>query len=173
MGASYKTAFGSYIKAEDLKDRAIAVTVENVDLEDVGKDGKKEMKLVAHFRGKDKTLILNRTNADSMAEIFHTDSYDGWRGQIVLYPDTTMYGGKKVACVRLRSPHAGPLAQQTSGNPGTAPAQPTFQPATAFSAPPVAAAAYTGEAITDDDIPFAWLLPLMVPALALLGSISA
>jgi hypothetical protein len=101
---SYKTAFGSYLKAEDLAGRPVRISIDHVSLESIkGTDGKDERKLVAHFTGKDKTLVLNRTNADSLSEIFGTDDYDEWVGSIVLYPDTTMYGGKRVPCIRVRA----------------------------------------------------------------------
>lgn len=124
--ASYKTVFGSYIKAEDLQGRAVMVDVESVSLEELGKDGKSERKLVAKFVGKDKSLILNRTNADTMAYAFNTENFDNWRGPVVLYPDTTMYGGKRVACVRIK---------------------PVDRAAPAAPPPPT-------EPVTSDDIPF-------------------
>lgn len=125
---SYKTAFGSYIKAEDLGGRAVRVSIERVTIEEIKSDGKTEKKLVAHFAGKDKGLVLNRTNADTLNEIFGTDDYDEWTGPIVLFPDTTMFGGKKVPCVRLRS-----------NNGTSAPPPPPVDPV---------------EPVTDDDIPF-------------------
>lgn len=124
---SYKTAFGNYIKAEDLNGKAVRVAIERVTIEEIKGDGKTEKKLVAHFVGKDKALVLNRTNADTLNEIFGTDDYDEWQGAVVLFPDTTMFGGKKVPCVRIRA---------NSGNPVPPP-------------PPV-----DPEPVTDEDIPF-------------------
>lgn len=105
---SYKTAFGSYIKAEDLQGRAVRVSIERVELETIKSDKGDERKLVAHFAGKDKALALNRTNADTLAEIFGTENYDEWLGLVVLYPDTTMYAGKRVPCVRIKGNSAPP-----------------------------------------------------------------
>ena len=122
---SYKTAFGSYIKAEDLGGRQVRVTIERVAIEEIKSDNKSEKKLVAHFAGKDKGLVLNRTNADTLNEIFGTDDYDEWTGAVILFPDITTFGGKKVPCVRIRA------------NAGAAPA-PEPEP----------------EPITEDDIPF-------------------
>jgi hypothetical protein len=100
---SYKSAFGSYIKAEDLQGKAIRASIERVEIEEIkGQDGSKERKLVAHFVGKDKGLVLNRTNADALNDIFGTDDYDHWTGTVILYPDTTTFGGKRVACVRVK-----------------------------------------------------------------------
>ena len=127
--ASYKTAFGSYLKAEDLQGKSVRISLERVALEDIkGNDGKMERKLVAHFTGKDKGLVLNRTNADSLAAIFVDDDYENWSGPIVLFPDMTTFGGKRVPCIRIRE------------NTGAAPAPPP---------PPVDTAP-----VTDDDIPF-------------------
>ena len=100
--ANYKTAFGSYLKAEDLQGKAIKATIEHVGLEDFKSDKGSEKRLVCHFAGKDKTLLLNRTNADALAAIFG-DDYDHWTGPVVLYPDTTMFGGKRVPCLRVRA----------------------------------------------------------------------
>lgn len=123
---SYKSAFGSYIKAEDLQGRSIRVLIERVEIEEIKSDSGKEKKLVAHFAGKDKGLVLNRTNADALGHIFGTDDYEQWVGAVVLFPDTTMFGGKQVPCVRVRANDA-----------AVAPVPP----------PPPAP-------VTDDDIPF-------------------
>lgn len=141
---SYKTAFGSYIKAEDLQGKAIRVSIERVDIEEIKSDAGKEKKLVAHFSGKDKGLVLNRTNADALNEIFGTDDYEQWTGPVVLYPDTTMFGGKKVPCVRVK-------ANMNGATP-----------------PPVVEAPV---AVTDDDIPFAWMMPMVLPALTVMGTL--
>lgn len=101
---SYKTAFGSFLKHEDLQGKAIKVTIEEIRQEEINGDHGKEKKLVARFVGKDKGLVLNRTNADSIAEITESEDTDDWAGAvIVLYPDKTKFGGKTVDCVRVRA----------------------------------------------------------------------
>jgi hypothetical protein len=75
--------------------------------EEINGDKGKEKKLVARFVGKEKGLVLNRTNADSIAEIAGSEDTDDWAGQtIVLFPDTTKFGGKTVDCVRIRATQA-------------------------------------------------------------------
>ena len=126
---SYKTAFGSYLKAEDLQGRAVNIAIERVTMETIKdrESNKDEQKLVAHFAGKDKGLILNRTNADALNEIFGTDDYDQWRGVVQLFVDPNVrFGNKTMAGLRVR--HAG----QTQV--------------------PVPAAVVA--AVTDEDIPF-------------------
>ena len=123
---SYKTAFGSFLKTEDLQGHAARVVVEVVTQEEVKGDEGMERKLVAHFVGKDKALILNRTNCESLEAICGTDDYEAWAGHVVvLYPTTTKFGAKTVPCLRIRA----------------------AQPLT----PPTPAAA---EPITADEIPF-------------------
>lgn len=112
MSPSYKAAFGSFLKQEDLQGRAVKVVIASVVLDDV-KDtdsGKTEKKLVAHFAGKDKALILNRTNCESLEEICGTDDYGAWVGHtVVLFTDpTVMFGGKRVGGLRIRSVQAAP-----------------------------------------------------------------
>lgn len=110
---SYKTAFGSYLKTEDLQGRPAKVVVESVGLEEVkGEDGK-ETKLIARFHGKDKGLILNRTNCELLEQITGLDDYEGWVGQtVVLYPTTTRFGAKTVPCLRIKQYVAQPAAVQ-------------------------------------------------------------
>jgi hypothetical protein len=109
---SYKSAFGSFLKQEDLQGKSPKAVIASVDLEEV-KDpdsGKVEKKLVMHFVGKDKALILNRTNCEALEEICGTDDYGAWVGHpVVLYIDPTVkFGGKTVGGLRIRSANSHP-----------------------------------------------------------------
>lgn len=104
---SYKSAFGSFLKQEDLQGKAVKAVIGSVGLDDV-KDtdsGKTEKKIVMHFVGKDKALILNRTNCESLEEICGTDDYGAWVGHaVVLFTDpSVMFGGKRVGGLRIRA----------------------------------------------------------------------
>lgn len=83
------------------------VVISAVDVEDV-KDSdtnKSEKKLVCHFMGKDKAMILNRTNCEAIEQITGTEDYASWVGTaVVLYVDPTIkFGGKTVGGLRIRS----------------------------------------------------------------------
>jgi hypothetical protein len=105
--ANYKAAFGKYLKTEDLQGKACRLTIDAICEEILDGDKGKEHKLVARFVGKEKGLVLNRTNADSIAQICNSEDTDDWAGQtIVLFPDQTKFGGKTVDCVRVRAPQA-------------------------------------------------------------------
>jgi len=104
---SYKTAFGSFLKTEDLQGKAARAVIEAVQVEDVKGDDCIEKKLVAHFVGKDKGLILNRTNCELIEQIVGSDDYAAWSGHtIVLFPTTTKFGPKTVPCLRIRAVQA-------------------------------------------------------------------
>lgn len=104
---SYKSAFGSFLKQEDLQGKTVKAVIGSVAMDDVKdtESGKTEKKLIMHFVGKDKALILNRTNCESLEEITGTDDYGSWVGRtIVLFTDPTVkFGGKTVGGLRIRA----------------------------------------------------------------------
>ena len=106
--ASFRDAFPSkYLKASDLSG-PVVVEIEPVGFEDVGTGQRQERKLVAHFVGKSKGLVLNMINAESIAEIAGTDDYEQWAGHAVeLYPTKTEFQGKRVPCIRIREAKSG------------------------------------------------------------------
>src|SRR6476469_1850681 len=97
------SAFPSnYLKASDLGDAQPVVTIERVELEAVGRD--KEMKPVLYFRGKEKGIVLNKTNSNKIASLVGSRDTDYWRGQqIRLYATETEFGGETVECIRVKA----------------------------------------------------------------------
>jgi hypothetical protein len=142
---------GNYLKAEDLKDRGdVNVLIESVSIME-GDDGKK--KAVLHFRGKDKTLPLNVTNANMVEELLNTDETDDWIGRrICLYTCKVDFQGKRVLAIRVKAASNGQPAARTPPPPPP-PSEPVQE-------------------LTDDDIPFAWLLPLALPLTGMLSLLS-
>jgi hypothetical protein len=105
--SSYKDAFPSkYLKAEDLGGTRPTATIESVAFEDVGVGVKKDRKLVVQFAERlFKPLVLNRINADTIADIAGTDEIETWTGvRVALYATTTEFQGKRVPCIRLDRP---------------------------------------------------------------------
>ena len=94
----YKDIYRSkYMTSDDLNGRSATYTVSGCLAEDVGDD----TKLVLEFSGIDRPLVLNKTNAITMAELYGSET-DGWTGkQIKLVPATTQYQGKTVKCTRI------------------------------------------------------------------------
>lgn len=90
-----------YIKASDIGDKAITVTIENITLEDVGQGQKKEEKIVLHFQGKEKGLVCNKTNANTISG-FYGDETEDWIGKrITLVTREVEFQGDAVMAVRV------------------------------------------------------------------------
>ena len=90
----------NWLKAGDLKGRSVDVTISHVSEEDVG-DG---MKPVLYMSGKDKGIVLNKTNASMIASSYG-DMTEGWEGKpLTVFPDKTSFQGKIVDCIRVRVP---------------------------------------------------------------------
>lgn len=87
-----------WLKAGDLNKKKVRVTIEKAEVVEF-KDGSK--KLAVLFRGKEKGLVLNKTNAQLIAEQYGGD-LGGWPGkEIAIYPTTTDFGGERVDCIRV------------------------------------------------------------------------
>lgn len=99
-------AFSSkYLKHSDLNGKRVLVTIDQVTVETIGQGNEQEQKPVLYFQGKDKGMVLNKTNAFSIAEIVGSEDTDHWKGhRIVLHQDRTMYQGKPTSCIRVAAP---------------------------------------------------------------------
>lgn len=91
-----------WLKASDLKKDGKPVKAElRIDRAEVVefKDGTK--KIGIFFQGKEKGLVLNKTNAQLIAEQ-HGQDMGAWRGKsIKIYPTTTDFSGERVECIRV------------------------------------------------------------------------
>jgi hypothetical protein len=124
-----------YLKASDLNDATVNVTISDIKIEQVGQD--KDTKPVAYFQGKTKGLVLNKTNSRKIASIAGSPETDDWVGvEIAIFPTETEYAGESVECIRVKAPK-GARRVEPEG-----PVQPL--PNRQAAAAPM----------TDDDIPF-------------------
>ena len=100
------SAFPSnYLKASDLGDKKPVVTIDRVEVEPIGRD--KEMKPVIYFQGKEKGLVLNKTNAKKIAELTGSKDTEDWAGcQVTIYATETEFGGETVECIRVKGANA-------------------------------------------------------------------
>lgn len=130
----------NYLKASDLGTSEPVVTIERVEHEAVGRD--KEMKAVLYFEGKDKGIVLNKTNAKKITELIGSPETEDWVGfKIRLFATTTEFGGETVECIRIKAQGA----VKANGKTRPAPAR--------KSAPPIDDQPVPVD-LTDDDIPF-------------------
>ncbi len=105
VGALYA---GTYLKADDLAGKtytATIVAVERVEIPET--DGSIKPKAAVQLQGWPAKLMLNKTNFETIAGAYGRQSA-GWLGKrLEVYPDQTFFGGKSVACVRVRVPRSG------------------------------------------------------------------
>jgi len=103
----------TYMRWFDLEGHNIEMEIESVErgVELTLRGGAKKKGSVIHFKQKPnkpkpKPLVLNVTNAESIAGI-HGNRPSGWPGKkIVLYPTVTKCKGKEVGCIRVKPPGA-------------------------------------------------------------------
>jgi hypothetical protein len=87
-----------YVKASDLQGCEMSVTIERAELEEVGED----RKLVLYFKGKQKGLVANKTNANRIAHYYGPNT-EAWLGRdIVLYTDLISFQGKTTEAIRVK-----------------------------------------------------------------------
>jgi hypothetical protein len=95
-----------FLRASDLNGRTATVTIESAEFEKFGSE--KERKIVLSFVGKDKQLILNKTNANTIAELLHSEETDDWINQrITLCARETEFQGGDGARVEGAGTKAG------------------------------------------------------------------
>lgn len=119
----------TYLKAADLQGRTVSAVIGRIELEEIGG----EHKPIIYFQGKDKGLVLNKTNANNIAAVFGDDTDDWIGGTIQLFPTMVDFQGRSVEAIRVKVP------------PRRAAAPPAPTPAPQNG----------GHAGLDDEIPFA------------------
>jgi hypothetical protein len=127
-----------WLTAGDLRGQDVPVTIRDVRMELVGQPP--ENCPVVYFAGKEKALVLNKTNGQTIADQLGPDT-DHWLGKpITIFPTSTDFQGRQVACIRVRPGNLyGRTQPATNGYHVDAPL-PTMPPA--------------GPADLDDEIPF-------------------
>jgi len=93
----------AYLKAADIGQAKPIVTISHVTMEKF----EDESKAVLHFVGKDRGLILNKTNWATLEVLTGQDDSDLWTGhQVQLYVTPVPFQGKVVPAIRIAAPPA-------------------------------------------------------------------
>lgn len=93
----YKSRF---LNAEDLGNRTVEVEIVEAQEEEIGD----KSALVLYFKGKEKQLVLNKTNALALIELLGDDT-DNWPGKTIkLKTEGVQFQGKRVRAVRVVMP---------------------------------------------------------------------
>lgn len=103
------SAFPSkYLKASDLQGHNVTVKMGRVEQEKIGDD----MKLILYFQGKEKGVVLNKTNANNVAAIYGGETEDWYGKEITLVEAMVDFQGKSVPAIRMRAPPRNTPARQ-------------------------------------------------------------
>lgn len=86
-----------YLKASDLKGKAVKLKMREVDIKELGSDKKP----VLYFDGKEKGLVLNKTNGMIIASAYGPETAN-WAGkEVKVYPGKTQFNGQMVDCIKV------------------------------------------------------------------------
>ncbi len=92
-----------YLKAADLDGQDRAVSIRACIQEELGQGAEMETKPVLYFDGGHKGLVLNKTNAQAIADDYGDDT-EAWAGrEIVLFIQKVTFQGKLMPAIRVRT----------------------------------------------------------------------
>ncbi len=107
-----------YLKAGDLPDEGSqSFTIEKVSFEEIGLGRDKEKKPVIYFDEIHKGLVLNKTNARTIAKALDSEEFNQWTGKVVsLYRAEVEFQGEMVEAIRVKLKSGGKPTQKTTAN---------------------------------------------------------
>jgi hypothetical protein len=112
----------AYVGNWDLQGRDLVVTIARIVPGELAKAGtsKKDKAPIVFFKGKEKGMVLNKTNMKIIGGIVGSFKVKDWLGHaITLYPTTCQFGPNTVDCIRVR-----PQAPKGRNGKATAPPPP-------------------------------------------------
>lgn len=108
---------GKFLKAADLQGRRVRVEISNVEIGKVGEN----RKIIITFRGKERQMVCNKTNMNTLVQLTGSSETDDWIGWVVtLYAGHTTYQGQTVSALRISDDPGsanGPRRQQARQAP--------------------------------------------------------
>ena len=92
-----------YLKAADIGESKPIVTIEKVIKEEVGQGDQKDVRPVIYFSGKEKGVVCNKTNWNTLINLFGYET-DDWTGKKVrLMVQEVAFQGKMTPALRFSS----------------------------------------------------------------------
>ena len=112
----FSEAFPSdYLRASDLQGRDVTVTIERVEFKELAGEPNKA---VLYFEGKQRGLVLNKTNGVTIVDSYGDDMNE-WIGKsITLFPTKVDFQGRRVDAIRVR------VQRQSASEPIEVPSSP-------------------------------------------------
>jgi hypothetical protein len=102
-----------YLRAADLQGQRAHVKISHVEKKNVGD----EDKYVVFFKGKDKGLVLNKTNANTIIGAYGDESKDWEDGELVLFETIVEYQGQRKPAIRCLVPPRKSQTPPAEGDP--------------------------------------------------------
>lgn len=93
----------AYIKASDIGDKKPVVVIESIKMQVLGQGEEQETKPVLSFVGKEKQMVLNKTNANTIAGMYGTDTKDWINKKVRIVVAEVAYKGKMGPALRISS----------------------------------------------------------------------
>ncbi len=104
-GGHFRLMFPTdYLAAPEFLGKDVALTIAAVSIDELPLAGKqeKQKRPIIRFAETEKKLVLNKTNARTLAKLLGTQTTDWIGKRIALYPTTTKFGPDTVDCIRVR-----------------------------------------------------------------------
>lgn len=92
-----------YLKASDLEDKTPIVTISRVVVESMGLEDEREDKVVIYFEGKEKGLVCNKTNCNTISGLFGEETEEWLGKKVKLVTAEVPFKGKMTLAVRVSS----------------------------------------------------------------------
>jgi hypothetical protein len=105
-----------YLKADDLEGENVTFTIQDAEVVNMGQDGQVDEKIVLTFLMQDKKMVLNKTNATTIAKLYGDDT-DDWIGKrVTIGVREVDFQGKATLALRVSVMKPKPIAGETSGD---------------------------------------------------------
>lgn len=92
----------AYLKAADVKEKPIVGAIDKIKMEEIGDDRK--MCPVLYFKNIERGLVLNKTNAAMIADLYGEET-DDWEDEAIeMHCERVPFAGKMVDSIRVRKP---------------------------------------------------------------------
>lgn len=98
----FSTPLFEYLSGEMLGENDVTLTIKEVKLEDLTNSRGTEKKPVVKFKERDKTWVLNRTNAKLLAESMGPETNDWIGSRVVLHAPMIDAFGKRMRSIRVK-----------------------------------------------------------------------
>jgi arabinogalactan endo-1,4-beta-galactosidase len=89
-----------YLRPADLQGNQVTLAMLKVEMEKVGDDDLP----ILYFENKSKGMVLNKTNANTIALAFGDDTENWQGGEIILFETIVDFQGKSMPAIRCRIP---------------------------------------------------------------------